>query len=89
MTLIVRHAVYAAILSIGLLTLYAGLAWALWMTPIWIGWADMPDYDATLSSKSDEWSVVLLVTTVVVCFVVNSLLGWLAMRNDWGVRSRF
>jgi hypothetical protein len=59
------------------------------MTPRWIGWADMPDYDPTLSNESAEWSVVLLVIAVVVCFVVNSLLGWLAMRNDWGVKSRF
>jgi hypothetical protein len=88
MTLIVRHAVYAAILSIGLLTLYVGLAWVAWMTPRWIGWVEMPDYDASMTNGPAGWSVVLVIA-VVMCFVVNSLFGWLAMRNDWGVRNRF
>lgn len=88
MTLIVRHAVYAAILSLGLLTLYVGLAWVAWMTPRWLGWVNVPDYEERLSNGSVGWSVVLMIA-VVACFVISALLGWLAMRNDWGVKSRF
>ncbi|MBX3412328.1 MAG: hypothetical protein KF708_06380 [Pirellulales bacterium] len=65
LTCLLRQAVYAAVLSIGVI--YLGVL------PTWFIWGTDPPYQAV---------AVSLVMTAGVMTVV----GWLAMRNDWGWR---
>lgn len=82
-TCLVRHAVYAAILSIGLL--YLGLV-AVWLAIAGarlLGWLETP------SDGLDHLSDGQVAIGMLFNFVVCTLLAWLAMRYDWGRKSRY
>src|SRR5262249_33568287 len=81
-TWIVRHAVYSAILSIALL--YAA-TFAVWLGVSAIDRlvAHQPIFEALKESPSPE----LMVTGLTSVAVAVALLGWLAVRYDWGRKS--
>jgi hypothetical protein len=87
MTCLVRHAVYAAILSIGALTASIGAAWCIWMLPTWLGTVKSQRDDSPIPADSMELAATL--TGLFACFVISTVFGWLAMRNDWGWKSRY
>jgi ABC-type transport system involved in multi-copper enzyme maturation permease subunit len=81
MTCLVRHAVYAAVLSTGAIGLSvvvaAGIAWIAiavrsGMLPAW-----------------QEPTTSIVLSGLVGCFIVGTLLAWLAARYDWGQKSRY
>ena len=81
MTCLVRHAIYAAVLSIGVIgfsiVVAAGIAWIA---------------TAVRSGTLPEWqepTTTIVLSGLVGCFVFGTLLAWLAARNDWGQKSRY
>lgn len=87
MTCLIRHAVYAAILSMGALIASVAVAWLAWTMPIKLGLMEAPGKDSLFFPKSMELPAML--TGLVACFVVSAVIGWLAVRNDWGWKSRY
>ena len=82
MTCLVRHAIYAAIL--GLATMYAGfliLLGIFWSTQAALGRVDWHD-SIDLTNRESAGIIAVLI-------VVYTLLAWLAVRNDWGRKSRY
>jgi hypothetical protein len=82
-TCLVRHAVYAAILSVAAAYLGVFVAWIGWLTAGLFGWVDW---------NPDLWwepSRTLVQLGLVVSIVVCTLTGWLAVRYDWGWKSRY
>jgi ABC-type transport system involved in multi-copper enzyme maturation permease subunit len=85
MTCLVRHAVYAAILSIpaaflGVLAISAGFTAATRMG--WLGpgfFRDVPG----------GYIFAAYLAGFLLSFVINILLAWLAVRYDWGRKSRY
>ena len=83
MTCLVRHAVYAAILTIpavyaGIYLVFAGLKAAEqfgWLQPATDGRGEFPQ--------------TAIAAGFVVSFVLNTVLAWLAFRYDWGRKGRY
>jgi hypothetical protein len=88
MTCLVRHAVYAAILSLGALMACIVAVWLVWMIPTWIGGFSLPD-DSSINLLDATLKMHMVVTGTVLCLVLSTITAWLAMRNDWGLKSRF
>jgi hypothetical protein len=84
MTCLVRHAVYAAVLSMGVLTACTFSAWLIWMTPTWVGWRESAGEETAGLAAS-----FALLAGLFGCFLISTVIGWLAMRNDWGWKSRY
>jgi hypothetical protein len=82
MTCLVRHAVYAAILSIAVVYLGFLTAWGAWLVAGLLGW---------VSLRADRWepAETLVVLGMILSFVMSTLVAWLAMRYDWGRKSRY
>jgi hypothetical protein len=83
MTCLVRHAVYAAILSIpvaflGVIAIATSSAIAMR-----IGWMDAPTLG--FARLTDEQ----FAAGVAISLAVNTIIAWLAMRYDWGQKSRY
>jgi hypothetical protein len=82
-TCLVRHAVYGAILTIPVVYFGAVLVWvATWMS------AHMSGQRATAKNLL-ELTQPQLAWGFLVTFLFSTLLAWLAMRNDWGRKSRY
>ncbi len=88
MTCLTRHAVYAAILSFGTLPACVVAAWLVWMTPDWIGWRASTSDGTVYLGETIEQPVVVFMG-MLGCLVMSTVVGWLAMRNDWGWKSRY
>jgi hypothetical protein len=85
MTCLVRNAVYAAILSIGIVFLgVATVAFALGLARLvrGDGW---PEYTSDLF----EMTELQFAAAFFFSFLTSTLLAWLAVRNDWGQKSRY
>jgi hypothetical protein len=83
MTCLTRNAVYAAILSIA--TTYLGVAafgLALMISQM-LGWTKGPRNGA-LDMTGPQVTAGLMLT-----FIASAILAWLAVRYDWGKKSRF
>jgi hypothetical protein len=83
MTSLVRQAVYAAILSVAFL--YFGMA-SVWLALVIAaqrgGWkVELPSDPTALSAS--QTAIAMLIN-----FVVGTLIAWLAVRYDWGRKSR-
>jgi hypothetical protein len=82
-TCLVRHAVYGAILSIPLLYFGIIVMWIALRVAGTVGWiSDVP-------LRMVDMSYGQLGLGFLVTFVVSTMLGWLAMRYDWGRKSRY
>ena len=82
-TCLVRHAVYSAILSIPLMFVGLAVVWIVAKAAATVGWTDhMPETFDDLSPS--QFTVGYLLT-----FIACTLLGWLAIRYDWGRKSRY
>jgi hypothetical protein len=84
MTCLVRHAVYAAILSIPILysgILLVGLALAVGRVA---GWLDAPNSNDFWQMSDRQIAVGFVVSTA-----ISTVAAWLAVRNDWGWKSRY
>jgi hypothetical protein len=82
-TCLVRHAVYAAVLSIGLLVAIASAA-ALGGRIVELSGL------ASGSSLTDEVAIlILIVSAFAACIIGGTIVGWLAMLNDWGWKARY
>ncbi|MEX2315660.1 MAG: hypothetical protein WD669_00810 [Pirellulales bacterium] len=88
MTCLVRHAVYAAILSIPAVVLGPALVLGGLVLAKRSGW--LPAV-----TEGDRWDITeqqilaVYIGGLVISFVINILLAWLAMRFDWGRKSRY
>ncbi|MEX2310389.1 MAG: hypothetical protein WD738_22670 [Pirellulales bacterium] len=83
MTCLVRQAVYAAILSIPLMYLGVVLVWAaIWIAAL-AGWRERP-VDAIYEMSKQQVAVGMIISSVICTSV-----AWLAMRYDWGRKSRY
>jgi hypothetical protein len=82
MTCLVRHAVYAAILSFAVMylgvLLVVGAVRLRELVSGQIGWDDSWKPSAT------EMAAAMILTTL-----VSTLVAWLAVRYDWGRKSRY
>jgi hypothetical protein len=87
MTCLVRHAVYAAILSIA--TLYVGplLVLAGAAAVNWLIWRKEPKL--LFESESGWWMATAVAAAMCAVAVGVLILGWLAVRYDWGRKSRY
>jgi hypothetical protein len=82
-TCLVRHAVYGAILSIPLLYFGVVVVWIAIRLAGEVGWIN----DAP--TRMVDMSFGQLGLGFLVTFVTSTVLGWLAMRYDWGRKSRY
>ena len=83
MTCLVRHAVYAAILSIPMVYLGIMLVWMTIVMARLIGWVERP------IGGLWELSDMQVAAGFVMSFVISTLVAWLAVRYDWGYKSRY
>jgi hypothetical protein len=82
-TCLVRHAVYAAILTIPVIYLGVVMIWvAMWAAAHLGGQNDWAKNPLELTETQLAWGFLLT-------FFFSTLLAWLAMRNDWGRKSRY
>ena len=82
-TCLVRHAVYAAILSIPLTYFGVIVVWIALKAAGVVGWiTDAPNRMVDMSDSQVASGFLLT-------FFVCTVLGWLAMRYDWGRKSRY
>jgi hypothetical protein len=83
MTCLVRNAIYAAILSISFMYLGVLLAYCAWVLAALFGWAT--------PNRRIWWepTMVQLATGLLTSIVISTITAWLAMRNDWGRKSRY
>jgi hypothetical protein len=87
MTCLVRHAVYASILSIPAVALGPASVFGGLILAKRLGWL-MPEAGDGWD-MSERQIVAVYFFGLVISFVINLLLAWLAMRNDWGRKSRY
>jgi hypothetical protein len=83
-TCLVRHAIYAAILSIGVISASISAIWLIQKLASRFGWIE-PFSDMITPFENPT----LIFFGSIFCFGVCSILAWLAMRYDWGVKSRY
>jgi hypothetical protein len=83
MTCLVRHAVYAAILSFAFIYLSAVAVWVAILVARRAGWVE------TASTEFADLTEGQTVVAMLVSFVVSMLVAWLAVRYDWGRKSRY
>jgi hypothetical protein len=83
MTCLVRHAVYAAVLSIGLVVAMAATGALGWRFARGAGWI------SENSRGYDEEVLFFMVAAFALSILACSILGWLAMKNDWGWKARY
>jgi hypothetical protein len=83
MTCLVRHAVYAAILSVAVLYISVAATWGLLVAAGKTGWLPVPP--ESLGDMTEAQVTLGLMT----CFAASTVLAWLAVRNDWGRKSRY
>jgi hypothetical protein len=80
---LVRQPIYSAILTIPLVYTGLVLVWvSLWIAGR-IGWA--PEPSTSLNEITDAQATI----GFGISFVISSILAWLAMRLDWGWKSRY
>ena len=83
MTCLVRHAVYAAIFSIALLYASVAATWGLLVAAARVGRLPIPSEG--LSDMTEAQVALGLIS----CFAASTVVAWLAVRNDWGWKSRY
>jgi hypothetical protein len=84
MTCLVRHAIYAAVLSLGLpIATVSALALSCYAAAQF-GWVD-----AKWNSLSAYENPTIVLGGAVLCFAISTVTAWLAVRNDWGWKSRY
>jgi hypothetical protein len=83
MMCLVRHAVYAAILSIALICLFVGSIWVTLLAAAKFGWMQSPP------DTVEQLSEFHVATSLVACFFASTVIAWLAVRYDWGRKSRY
>jgi hypothetical protein len=81
MTCLVRHAVYAAILSIAALYIGALLGGLMWMVAGLLGWVQL---NRIWWNPTEMAIIVGLLSSI----AVSTIVAWLAVRYDWGWKSR-
>ncbi|MCI0492857.1 MAG: hypothetical protein L0Z07_07965 [Planctomycetes bacterium] len=85
-TCLVRHAVYAAILSVAIVYLgYVATAMALALNRVLHGDAGLEYF----SSVYDKITPLQFAAGLLGSFVISTLIAWLAVRYDWGRKSRY
>jgi hypothetical protein len=84
MTCLVRHAVYAAILTIAMIYLSIVVVSLVWIVLALFGWTQVPENWPDLLEETST-----IVSGLVAGFVFSTLLAWLAVRYDWGCKSRY
>ncbi len=82
-TCLTRHAVYSAILSIPLTFSGMVLVWIATKTAGAIGWI------TRVPETLGDLSPLQCFTGFVITFIACTVLGWLAVRCDWGRKSRY
>jgi ABC-type transport system involved in multi-copper enzyme maturation permease subunit len=82
MTVLVRHAVYAAILSIAVVYLGVLVGLVGWLVAGLFGW--MP-----LNARWWEPTQLQVIFGMILSFAISTIVAWLAMRYDWGWKSRY
>jgi hypothetical protein len=80
---LVRHAIYAAILTIAFAYCCIDLGVSAWYVATLLGWAD-PNVSRTYEPDTNGAIIGLIM-----CIVIATSLAWLAMRYDWGRKSRY
>jgi hypothetical protein len=82
-TCLVRHAVYASILTIPVVYFGAIVVWLAVLVSAHLGGKNWrPENPSQLTETQLAWGFLLT-------FLFSTLLAWLAMRNDWGRKSRY
>jgi hypothetical protein len=84
MTCLVRHAVYGAILSFAMPYLSVVTVWLIWGVLGLLGWTQLPEQRLGVLEET-----TLVVPGMILCFVLSTLVAWLAVRYDWGRKSRY
>ena len=82
-TCLVRQAVYAAILSLAVVYLGALFGMVICRLPAWIQ-ADAPRPGLMANPTTPQ-----LIFGVAISFTLSTILAWLAVRYDWGKKSRY
>ncbi len=83
-TCLVRHAIYAAILSIGALVASTSAVALSCLIAARFGWINSR---WNLVAVFEDPNIVLV--SAILCFVFGTLTAWLATRYDWGFKSRY
>jgi hypothetical protein len=83
-TCLVRHAIYAAVLSLGVFTACVAGAWLIWDLACKYGFTNLSGEESRLVENPG-----VLLAGASFCFFVSTLLAWSAMRYDWGLKSRY
>jgi ABC-type transport system involved in multi-copper enzyme maturation permease subunit len=82
-TCLIRHAVYAAIITIPVVYFGIVLVWfTAWVSAHMSGHIGPRKNPLDLTEPQLAWGFLLT-------FVFSTLLAWLAVRNDWGRKSRY
>jgi hypothetical protein len=68
----------------GAVTAFLVAAWLAWMTPTWMGWREPTNTEAV-----DMHHLLTLLAGLLACFIICTVVAFLAMRNDWGWKSRY
>jgi hypothetical protein len=84
MTGLVRQVVYAAILSVAFL--YFGMA-SVWLA--FVVAAQRGGWKVELPSDPTDMSAFQMAFAMLINFVLGTLIAWLAVRYDWGRKSRY
>ncbi len=80
-TCLIRHAVYAAILSISVVYIGALAGVEFWYLAGLIGWVQRPPHGVYPQTP--------VIFGIVLSFVTSTLIAWLAVRYDWGRKGRY
>lgn len=80
-TCLVRQAVYAAILSIAVVYLGTLLGMAFYLLPDWLKGEDV--------NLLNDAPPPQLAFGLAISFAISTLFAWLAVRHDWGKKSRY
>jgi hypothetical protein len=84
MTCFLRHAVYAAILTIAVMQLSIVATWLVWILLGRFGWTQLPDNWLELLEETP-----IIVSGLMICLVVSTIAAWLMVRYDLGRKSRY
>jgi hypothetical protein len=83
-TCLVRHAIYAAVLSMSVFTACVAGAWLIWDLACKYGFTNLSGEESRLVENPG-----VLLAGASFCFFVSTLLAWSAMRYDWGLKGRY